>query len=359
MSLEAYIQHQFDGFKLDVRLETSDGVTALFGRSGSGKTTLINALTGLLQPDFGTITLAGTPLLSKEVNVPAHIRGMGCVFQDARLFPHMSVAQNLDYGRRFAHGTSKISRAQLIDILNLGSLIERRPATLSGGEKQRVALGRALLSAPRMLLMDEPLAALDALHKAEILPYLERLKSEAGIPILYVSHAMEEVARLADRIVVMRDGHVVTQGPIFDVLSDPKVIPHLGVREAGALVRARVVSHGEDGISTLSLGQGHIDFPGVDAPVGATVRLRILAQDIILALEKPTSLSAMNIIPVTIRSIQDGIGPGAAVQLDADGERMLVRLTSRSVQRLSLNVGMSCYAIVKAMSVAPQAIGQV
>ena len=206
--------------------------------------------------------------------------------------------------------------------------------------------------------MDEPLAALDAPRKAEILPYLERLKTDTALPILYVSHSMDEIARLADNIVILRDGRVTTQGPVFDVLSDPKIIPLLGVREAGALVRAKVTSHASDGISTLSIGRETLDLPGVDAPVGSVVRLRILAQDVILSLDAPTGLSAMNVLPATITSIQDGSGPGAAVQLDAGGERLLARVTSRSVQRMGLKPNMTCYAIVKAMAVAPEAIGQ-
>ena len=358
MTLEATIQHRFGDFSLDLTLEPSSGVTALFGRSGAGKSTVINILNGLLKPDHGTITLDDVTLLDGDINVPAHKRQMGCVFQDARLFPHLNVAQNLDYGTRFAKQSSDISRDQIIDLLGLNTLLTRRPATLSGGEKQRVALGRALLSAPRMLLMDEPLAALDAPRKAEILPYLERLKTDTGLPILYVSHSMDEIARLADNIVILRDGRVTTQGPVFDVLSDPKIIPLLGVREAGALVRAKVTSHASDGISTLSIGRETLDLPGVDAPVGSVVRLRILAQDVILSLDAPTGLSAMNVLPATITSIQDGSGPGAAIQLDAGGERLLARVTSRSVQRMGLKPNMTCYAIVKAMAVAPEAIGQ-
>ncbi|MEP6067464.1 MAG: molybdenum ABC transporter ATP-binding protein [Paracoccaceae bacterium] len=357
MSLEANIQHRFGDFSLDLNLEPSAGVTALFGRSGSGKSTVINVLNGLLRPDHGTIILDGVTLLNDQINVSPHKRRMGCVFQDARLFPHLNVAQNLDYGTRFAKQSSDISRAQVIELLGLSALLDRRPTTLSGGEKQRVAIGRALLSAPRMLLMDEPLAALDAPRKAEILPYLERLKTDTGLPIIYVSHSMDEIARLADNIVILREGRATTQGPIFDVLSDPKNIPMLGVREAGALVRAKVISHGADGISTLSIGAETLDLPGVDATVGSIVRLRILAQDIILALDAPTGLSAMNVLPVTITSIQDGAGPGAAIQLNAGGEHLLARVTSRSVQRMGLKPQMTCYAIVKAMAVAPEAIG--
>lgn len=276
MTLSVALRHRFGDFGLDVAFETGPGVTALFGRSGAGKTTIVNAVAGLLRPDHAQIMLDG----QRFDTLPVHKRRVGYVFQDARLFPHMTVAENLDYASRY--GARASDRPRIIEMLGIGALLDRRPATLSGGEKQRVALGRALLSNPRLLLMDEPLAALDAPRKADILPYLDRLKAETGVPILYVSHAVDEVARLADHMVLLAGGRVARQGPIFDVMADPAAVPLLGVREAGAVLRARVAAHGEDGLSTLQLSAGSVQLMGVQAQVGSMVRLRVLAQDVLL-----------------------------------------------------------------------------
>ncbi|MBY5931898.1 molybdenum ABC transporter ATP-binding protein [Tateyamaria omphalii] len=350
MTLSVALRHRFGGFDLDVAFDAGPGVTALFGRSGAGKTTIVNAVAGLLRPDHGQITLDGT----RFDTLPVHRRRVGYVFQDARLFPHMTVADNLDYASRY--GARASDRPRIIEMLGIGALLDRRPATLSGGEKQRVALGRALLSNPRLLLMDEPLAALDGPRKAEILPYLDRLKAETGVPILYVSHAVDEVARLADHMVLLAGGRVARAGPLFDVMADPAAVPLLGVREAGAVLRARVVEHGEDGLSTLQLAAGTIQLLGVQAPVGAEVRLRVLAQDVLLSLTEPQGLSAQNILPVTIRTIRAGDGPGAAIALDAGGDALLARVTGRAVQSMGLVEGQQLFAVIKATSVAQSAI---
>ncbi|WP_299655064.1 molybdenum ABC transporter ATP-binding protein [uncultured Tateyamaria sp.] len=350
MTLSVSLRHRFGGFALDVAFEAGPGVTALFGRSGAGKTTIVNAVAGLLRPDHAEITLDGDRFDTQ----PVHKRRIGYVFQDARLFPHMTVADNLDYASRY--GARASDRPRIIDMLGIGALLDRQPATLSGGEKQRVALGRALLSNPRLLLMDEPLAALDGPRKAEILPYLDRLKAETGVPILYVSHAVDEVARLADHMVLLADGRVARAGPLFDVMADPAVVPLLGVREAGAVLRGRVMAHGDDGLSTLQLAAGPIQLLGVQAAVGSDVRLRVLAQDVLLSLSRPQGLSAQNILPVTITAIRAGDGPGAAIALDAGGDALLARVTGRAVQSMGLEEGQSLFAVIKATSVAQSAI---
>ena len=362
MSLDLNITKRLGTFTLDVGFTAPNGVTAVFGRSGAGKTTLINVVAGLSAPDSGHIALNDTPLFdaAQRINLPAHKRRMGYVFQDARLFPHMDVTQNLRFGLRHAPaGSTGPSLDEVADLLGLTDLMKRRPTDLSGGEKQRVALGRALLSRPKMLLMDEPLAALDGQRKDNILPYLERLKSgAAGLPILYVSHALDEIARLADQLVILSKGKIAASGSIFDVLADPTIVPLVGVRQAGAVLQATVMEHGDDGISTLKTNAGTLELPGVAAPVGTLVRLHVLAQDVILSRTRPTGLSSVNILPVTVKSIRTGDGPGAAISLDAVGDQLLARVTARAVQDLDLSEGVSCFAVIKATSIAATSIGR-
>lgn len=360
MSLSVHIQHQLGAFQLDAQFEANAGVTAIFGRSGAGKTTLINAVAGLLKPDAGHVRLGTRTLFDAHSFVPAHKRNMGYVFQDARLFPHLTVGQNLDYAARFRPKPRAANhRREIIELMGLEKLLTRAPIDLSGGEKQRMALGRALLSRPEVLLMDEPLAALDSTRKDTILPYLERIKAQTDAPpILYVSHALDEIARLADHIVVLQNGASVLNGPIFDVLSDPDAVPLLGVRQAGAVMMAQVEEHGAQGLSLLKVSAGMLSLPGVHAPVGSTVRLRILAQDVILSRTRPEGLSTANILPVTVRGIKTGIGPGAAIGLQAGTDKLIARIPAPAVQSLQLATGQDCYALINATSVASASIGR-
>ena len=362
MSLEVDIAHRFGGFALDIRFDAAAGITALFGRSGAGKTTVINAVAGLLKPDAGHIRLDGETLFDAagSIHLPPSRRRLGYVFQDARLFPHLTVRQNLGFGTRYAPpGARGAGFDDVVALLGLGMLLDRGPAALSGGEKQRVALGRALLARPRMLLMDEPLASLDGPRKQEILPYLEQLRDgPLAMPILYVSHAVDEVARLADRLVLLRDGRVAAQGPLQDVMSDPEAVPLLGVREAGAVILAEVMSHADDGLSELRISAGRLLLPGVQARIGEKVRLRVLAQDVMLSVTRPEGLSAMNVLPATVETIHPGDGPGAAIALRAGADRLLARITRRAVAELDLAPGQECFAILKATSVAPGSIGR-
>ena len=357
MGFELSVQHAFPDFKLSAQIEGGDGVTALFGPSGSGKTTLVRAMAGIFRPQSGRAALNGRVLFDDTQIVPPHTRRIGYVFQDGRLFPHKTVAQNIDYGAKFARGALAIDRAGVIEMLGIGGLLARRPHDLSGGEAQRVALARALLSSPEMLLMDEPLAALDGPRKDEILPYLERLKRAHRLPILYVSHSIDEIARLADQVVVLRDGAVAAHGTTADVLADPKVMPLIGVREASAVLEAVVKNTTSAGLARLDTDAGLLELPGVQAEEGDTVRLRILASDVILARTRPEGLSARNILPVTIGEIQRGRGPGAAVVLHAGRAKLLARITVASLQDLGLEPGQSCFAILKANAVARSAIG--
>ncbi|MEO0913139.1 MAG: molybdenum ABC transporter ATP-binding protein [Pseudomonadota bacterium] len=358
MSLEVAFTKNLGGFTLDIAFEAPGGVTALFGRSGAGKTSVINAVAGLLRPDAGRIALDGEVLFDSRagVDVARHRRHLGYVFQDARLFPHLSVKGNLLFGRRFAGG-SDLGLEQVVEMLGIADLLRRRPARLSGGERQRVAIGRALLSGARMLLMDEPLAALDDARKAEILPYLQRLRAETAMPILYVSHALPEVAQLATTLVVLQEGRVVEAGPAAEVLSDPEAVPLIGVRNAGAVLRARVEGHDRaGGLSHLAFSGGGLTVPLVEQPEGAALMLRIEARDVLVARERPEGLGALNILPARVVDIRTGEGPGVAVRLRLGQDLVLARMSRRSAESLALAPGEACYAILKATAIARQDI---
>lgn len=359
MSLSLAVRRSVPGFVLDVAFEAPAGVTALFGRSGSGKTTLVNAVAGLVRPDDGRIVVDGAVLFDAATrrDVPPHRRRVGYVFQDARLFPHLTVRQNLLYGGWFAGTLDQALTRRVVELLGIGALLGRRPGGLSGGERQRVAVGRALLAGPRILLMDEPLAALDEPRKTEILPYIERLRDEFAIPILYVSHALSEVARLATTVVVLEDGRVTRLGSTADVLSDPAAVTSLGVREAGALLGGRVAAHHADGLTEVAIAAGALLLPRFAAPLGAAVRVRIEAQDVILSRSMPTGLSALNILAVVVTAVRTGDGPGAVVQLRAGPDFLLARVTRRSAAALELAAGVPCYAIVKSVSIAQADVG--
>ena len=347
------ITQQLGDFLLDVQFEAPNGVTAIFGKSGSGKTSVVNAVAGLNRPDHGRISIGEDVLFDhmQGINLPARKRRIGYVFQDARLFPHMTVLRNLRYGG--AHDAD-----QVISVLGLDALLERMPSGLSGGEKQRVALGRALMCNPQILLLDEPLAALDAARKAEILPYIERLRDQMKTPMLYVSHDVSEVARLATTVVVLDNGKALLTGPVTSVLADAEAVPYLGPRAAGAVITARVSGRMlDDGLTELAFSGGRLVLPGHLGPVGRSVRLRIPAQDVILATIAPDGLSALNVLPVTITQIAEGHGPGVAVGLRAGQDALLARVTRRSAARMKLFVGQEIYAIIKATAVGPEDIG--
>ena len=359
MTLSVRLRHAFAGFALDVAFDAPGGVTALFGRSGSGKTTVINAVAGLLRPDQGRIAVAGLVLLdtASGQNLPPHRRRLGYVFQDGRLFPHLTVRQNLLYGSWFAPKGDAVALERVVEMLGIGPLLTRRPAGLSGGEKQRVAIGRALLCNPRLLLMDEPLAALDDARKAEILPYLERLRDQTDVPILYVSHSVAEVVRLATTLVVLDAGRVLRAGPASVLMSDPDAAPLFGVREAGAYLTARLVAQEADGLSRLDTAAGPLLLPRIDAAPGTLLRVRIHAQDVILSRTRPIGLSALNILPAVVTDLRRGDGPGAMVQLRAGQDLLLARITRRSAEAMGLAPGVEVYAILKSVAVARDDLG--
>lgn len=356
MTLSVSIVHQMPGFPLDVTFTAPPGLTVLFGRSGSGKTTIANAVAGLLRPQSGRICVNDRVLFDTDAGIclAPHRRRLGYIFQEGRLFPHLSVRQNLGYGRWFApNNEPRESLDSVIEILGIGHLLERRPGALSGGEKQRVAIGRALLAAPHLIVADEPLAALDEQRKAEILPYFERLRDEVAVPILYVSHSAAEVARLATTVIALKNGKVARQGTAADVLSDPSIAP-TGVRDVGAVLDARVMTHHNDGLTELEARGTSVFLPHIAQPPGAIVRIRIAAHDVILARQKPTGLSALNLFSGTVHSIREGDGPGAIVTIDTSAGRILSRITRRSAKALDLAPGVQCCAIVKTVAIARQ-----
>ena len=349
MSLDVDIDHARGDFRLKARFSAAPGLTALFGRSGSGKTSLVSIVGGLIRPDRGLVSVDGQTLVDTEssVFVPPHRRRIGYVFQDSRLFPHLNVRRNLLYGRWFARGIGGAAAdlGAVLDLLGIGHLLERAPESLSGGEKQRVAIGRALLARPRLLLMDEPLASLDESRRAEILPYIERLRDEAGVPILYVSHSVAEVARLATTVVIMTEGRVTAVGSVQDIL------PLADANDGGAVLDATVSRHDEAfQLSVLQSAAGELQVPRLNAPVGATVRAYIRARDVMLSLQPPQDISALNVLAGRIASITSTATAQADVRLDCNGAVLMARLTSKSVDRLALAPGRAVYAVVKSVS---------
>jgi molybdate transport system ATP-binding protein len=353
MSLDLDIEHERGAFRLSARFSSQPGVTALFGRSGSGKTTLVNIVAGLIRPRAGRVTVDGQTLVDTEqgVFVPAYRRRVGYVFQESRLFPHLSVRKNLLYGRWFARMDHKGGAAgaagdfeQVLQLLDIDRLLERAPQSLSGGEKQRVAIGRALLARPRLLLMDEPLASLDEARRAEIMPYLERLRDEAGVPILYVSHSVAEVARLATTVVILNDGRVAAVGPVLDIL------PLAEAGDAGSALDAVVARHDAAfRLTTLASPAGELQVPMLETPIGGHVRVYIRARDVMLSLKPPEDISALNVLSGRIARIAES-GAQADVRLDCNGANLLARLTLKSVQRLALAPGRPVFAVIKSVS---------
>jgi molybdate transport system ATP-binding protein len=353
MTLSVSVRQNLGAFSLDAAFTSQHGVTALFGRSGSGKTSVIRIIAGLTRPDEGRVALDGDVLVDtgSGVFVPGHRRRFGCVFQEARLFPHLTVLQNLNYGRWFApKAESGESLGHVVEMLGIGSLVDRRPGKLSGGEKQRVALGRALLSSPRLLLMDEPLAALDEALKSEIIPYLERLRDETKIPIVYVSHSIAEVARLANHVVLLEDGRIRAMGSATEVLSRP-AWQTIDRRDTGAVLEGRIeVTAGTHGLTVVALTGARLYVPGRVSTPGNRVRVHIPARDVMLATVRPEGLSALNILEGVIREIGAAADGMVEIGVNCRGDPVLARITLLSCERLGLAVGMPVYAVIKTVA---------
>ncbi len=358
MTLDLALTHRLGAFELDAAFRTDGGVTALFGPSGAGKTTIVRAVAGLIRPNRGRIAVGGEVLVDTEARifVPAHYRRIGVVFQEARLFPHLSVDSNLRYGAR---SEDKSSFDRVVDLLGIGPLLTRHPATLSGGETNRVAIGRALLSQPRLLLLDEPLASLDEQRKQEILPYLERLAGESDVPILYVSHAFAEVARLADMLVLIDRGRITESGPLREVAAGAALWDVAGHAEAGVVLDMTVAAHEADyGLTVLRSPAGHLRVELLDAPIGRAVRVRIPSRDVMIATTRPEGLSALNMLEGRVAAIGPAVGASQDVRVDCGGAIVVARLTRRSVMGLGLRPGLSVHAIIKSVALEKSAGGR-
>ena len=351
MSIQANLQIRRGEFRLDVDLDCpARGVTALFGPSGCGKTSILRALAGLDRHD-GLLRVADEVWQDPQRFVPAHRRSVGYVFQEASLFPHLAVRGNLEYGlRRVRAGERRVDFAGAVGLLGLESLLERRSQSLSGGQRQRVAIARALLASPRLLLMDEPLSGLDAASKAEILPYLERLHEQLSMPVLYVSHQPDEVARLADHLVLLGQDGVLGAGPIADMLTRVD-LPLAHGDEAEAIVRATVTGHDpEFHLTFLEFPGGCFSIARKPLQEGTAVRLRVLARDVSLTLQRQTGTSILNIFPARVMQLADENPAQMIVRLEAGGVPLLARITRKSAATLGLAVGGTVYAQVKTVA---------
>ena len=348
------LHHRFPTAAIDVAFDVpSAGVTALFGPSGAGKSTVIAAAAGLLRPRLCRIALDGQVLADTDAGVwlPTEKRRIGMVFQDSRLFPHMSVETNLRFGlRRSAPGPVRFE--DVVDLLGIGGLLQRRPHTLSGGERQRVAIGRALLAQPRLLLMDEPLASLDAARKAEILPFLTRLKTSLRLPVLYVTHAPDEVVRLADSLVLLEAGRVLACGLVTEIASRAD-LPLAQRDDAGALVPCRVAAH-DPARALTRLEGGGVTFlvPLMDEIVGQTCRIRIPAREVILAGQPPEAISVHNIVPGTVRRIMpDRLRRSVLIEIGLPNGALVSRVTPDAAAQLGLTPGGAVLALIKSTSI--------
>jgi molybdate transport system ATP-binding protein len=308
-----------------------------------------------MRPDRGRIAINGETVFDsgQGIDVPTPRRRVGYVFQEGRLFPHLSVRQNLSYAGLFSRGMPAFEFDRVAELLGLRDLLDRRPGNLSGGEKQRVAIGRALLSSPHLLLLDEPLASLDAHRKSEVLQYIELIRDEVKVPIVYVSHAVEEVVRIADTVVLMSEGRVLAVGPAEDVMGRPDLKPGEGTFEGGAVIDARVVEQDvEYDLATLSFDGGTLTATNVDALIGEPVRVRIRARDVSIALERPQRISIQNVLEGTVLDVTAGTSGIVDVVIAVGATTLRSRVTRRALEQLGLKRGLGVYALVKAVSLS-------
>lgn len=352
MTIEARFRVEREQFTLDVELNTpTHGITALLGPSGSGKTTLLRAIAGLEYHRNGFLKVGDMIWQDASRFVPPHQRSLGYVFQEASLFAHLSVQRNLEYGvKRVPRTEHTVSLTQAIELLGIGHLLSRKPDTLSGGERQRIAIARALAVSPRLLLLDEPLAALDQKRKQEIMPYIESLHTELGIPVIYVSHSSDEISRLADYLVLLDAGQIVATGAIHEIFTRID-LPLAHGHDASAIIEAVVTGHDEHyDLTYLNFAAGQITVTRKTAQVGDHVRMRLAARDVSLTLKHQSDTSILNIFPAIVDEITDEGSAQVTVRLLAGGVPMLSRITRKSAVELDLKTGKSVYVQVKSVA---------
>ncbi len=348
--LKAAFKVDYPGFNLDIDLQLpASGITVVFGPSGSGKTTLLRCLAGLEKS--GKMEIAGQVWQNENIFIPVNRRAIGMVFQESRLFPHLKVRDNLLYGyKRTPVNSRRLHLEDIGRVLSLEKLLERSIDKLSGGEKQRVALGRTLLTSPKLLLMDEPLAALDARRKTEIIPFIRKVEQELSIPIIYVTHSMSEVLQLVDTMLILKDGKVVNYGPVEKVFSDIRLRDAIGDEHSGAVLDTTVLEHDtEFGITRLDFMGQELSVPIQDISPGTGLRVHIHSKDVSLATQPPNGLtSALNILKTKVRKIGENVGYSVDIELDA-GRPLLATITRKSLSNLNIRPGQSIYAFIKAI----------
>ncbi|MCM1512712.1 MAG: molybdenum ABC transporter ATP-binding protein [Oxalobacter formigenes] len=349
------LEVRFPGYLLQVNQSLpGKGVTGIFGVSGSGKSTLLRAIAGLERPVNSRIVIGDEIWHDDEQGIflPPYKRPLGFVFQDAALFPHLTVRKNLEYGlKRVPEAARCISLDYVADLLGLAPLMDRKPQTLSGGEKQRVGIARALATSPRILMMDEPLSSLDLPRKAEIIPYLNRLNAELSIPILYVSHDLDEISSLADHLILLEAGKIRASDKIEQLLTRLD-LPLAHRRDAAAIIQGTAIEREERfHLNTIAFGSGRLCLPGAPIPAGKPVRLRIHANDVSLALSPATDTSILNLIPARVVNLHENENGLVIVELDTGGARLLSRITARSAFILGISPGKTLYAQVKGIAI--------
>ena len=350
-------------FALDAKFELpTPGVVTLFGRSGCGKSTLVEIIAGLLPADAGRVILDDQVLLDtvRRIDVCPEERRIGFVFQDARLFPHLSVAANLRYAAQRARSRPYIGFDAAVALLALGPLMDRRTHQLSGGEKQRVAIGRALLSQPRLLLMDEPLASLDTARREEVLPYLETLRDQFAIPMVYVSHDFDEVLRLATHVVLMEGGQTVAQGEVGEMSLNPKLRAIIGADAVGAILDGTVLGGDPgSGLTRIQVGAGELLVPAARAAPGARLRVQLLARDLIVATHSPRYLSVRNSLAGVVSTVTNDDAGSDLIGIDVGGTEILARITTSATRELKIRPGLPVWTLVKAVSLRGRPISPV
>ncbi len=358
--IELNIKGKVGAFPLNVNFNAGRGITALFGPSGAGKSSVIRMIAGLEQPETGKIEVNGRTLFDSEagIDLDPGSRKIGVVFQDAGLFNHMSVRSNITYGNWAGKRKSKIGYEQVVSILGIDHLEDRRPHTLSGGEAQRVAIGRALMSDPSILLLDEPFSALDVKRREEVLPFLEKLRDDVGIAMIYVSHSMAEVTRLASNLVVMAEGSVVASGEITELLASKDIGALTGLRMTGSLLTGVVSGNDEAyGLSFVDVGKHRLVLTGDAFPIGAKLRLRISPRDVLVSLKPPEGLSARNVLPAKVVDILETTAPIAEVMLNVGDQSIRASVTRAAIEEMKLKPGTDCYAILKTVALEGRVIG--